>query len=116
MGVSLSFATPVYCDYKSAIQIIHNDIFREQSKHIEINCHFVHHHLLQGSLLSHFTTFHDQLADLFTKSNLLGHFRDFVSKFKLVSCTPPYVLKGAVGLYVPSCTVICTARLADLHT
>jgi len=50
MGVSLSSATPIYYDNISAIQIAHNDVFHEQTKHIEIDCHFVLHHLLQGSL------------------------------------------------------------------
>ena len=34
------------CDNWSGIQIAHNDIFHERSKHIEIDCHFVCHHLL----------------------------------------------------------------------
>jgi hypothetical protein len=89
MGVTFSLATPVYCDNRSAIQIAHNDVFHEQTKHIEIDCHFVRHHLLQGSLQLHSVTSHDQFADLFTKSHPPGRFRDLVSNLKMVSCTPP---------------------------
>jgi hypothetical protein len=46
MGVSLSSATHVYYDNRSAIQIVHNDVFHERTKHIKIDCHFVRHHLL----------------------------------------------------------------------
>jgi hypothetical protein len=66
MDVSLSSATHVYYDNRSAIQIAHNDVFHEWIKHIEIDCHFVCHHLLQGSLQLHYVTSHDQFADLFT--------------------------------------------------
>ena len=50
LGVSTSSATLIYCDNRSAIQIVCNDVFHERTKHIEIDCHLVRHHLLQGSL------------------------------------------------------------------
>jgi hypothetical protein len=89
MSVSFSSATHVYYDNRSAIQIAHNDVFHECTKHIEIDCHFVRHHLLQGSLQLHYVTSHDQLVDLFTKSRPPGRFRDLVSNLKMISCTPP---------------------------
>jgi len=89
MGVSFSSATPIYCDNRSAIQIAHIDVFHERTKHIEIDCHFVRHHLLQGSLQLHSVTSHDQFADLFTKSHPPGWFRNLVSNLKMISCTPP---------------------------
>ena len=89
LGVSTSSATPIYYDNRSAIQIARNDVFHERTKHIEINCHLVRHHLLQGSLQLISISSHDQLADIFTKSHPTGRFRDLVSKLQLVSHPPP---------------------------
>jgi hypothetical protein len=34
---------PIHCNNRSAIQIAHNDFFHERTKHIKIDCHFMHH-------------------------------------------------------------------------
>uniref|UniRef100_A0A2N9GDZ6 Reverse transcriptase Ty1/copia-type domain-containing protein n=1 Tax=Fagus sylvatica TaxID=28930 RepID=A0A2N9GDZ6_FAGSY len=89
LGVPISSATPNYCDNRSAIQIARNDVFHERTKHIEIDCHLVRHHLLQGSLQLISVSSYDQLTDIFTKSHPTGCFRDLVSKLQLVSHPSP---------------------------
>uniref|UniRef100_A0A2N9HNV7 Integrase catalytic domain-containing protein n=1 Tax=Fagus sylvatica TaxID=28930 RepID=A0A2N9HNV7_FAGSY len=88
LGIDCSTAVPIHCDNRSAIQIAHNDVFHEHTKHIEIDCHFVRHHLLQGTLQLRSVSSQDQLADIFTKPMPPGRFRDLISKLKLVSVHP----------------------------
>jgi hypothetical protein len=39
MGVTQSSATILHFDNRSVIQISHNDVFHERTKHIKIDCH-----------------------------------------------------------------------------
>uniref|UniRef100_A0A2N9EVL3 CCHC-type domain-containing protein n=1 Tax=Fagus sylvatica TaxID=28930 RepID=A0A2N9EVL3_FAGSY len=89
MGVTHSSPTVIHCDNRSAIQIAHNDVFHERTKHIEIDCHLVRHHLSAGILHLLPVSSSDQTADIFTKTFPPGRFRDLVSKLKMASVKPP---------------------------
>ena len=89
MDLTHSSPTVIYYDNDSAIQIVHNDIFHEHTKYIEIDCHLVHHHMSAGILCLLPVNSSDQTVDIFTKTFPSSRFCDLVSKLKMASVRPP---------------------------
>jgi hypothetical protein len=41
----------IFCDNQSSIKIVHNPIFHVRTKHIEVQYHFFHEHILSSSIV-----------------------------------------------------------------
>ncbi|KAL0536239.1 hypothetical protein IC582_025181 [Cucumis melo] len=89
MGVPQQGPTLLYCDNCSVIQIAHNDVFHERTKHIENDCHFIRHHLLSNTLLLQPVSTTEQPADIFTKTLPSTRFNQLLTKLKLTDTLPP---------------------------
>jgi hypothetical protein len=84
MRVFFSHPTPMYCDNQSSIQIAHNLVFHERTKHIEIDCHLTRHHLKHGTITLSFVPSSLQIAYFFTKAHFISHFYFLVGKLSML--------------------------------
>ena len=70
----------LYCDKKSAINIAHNRIQHDRTKHIEIDKHFIKEKLKEGVVCTFYVSLEHQLADILTKGLNSSMFHDLVFK------------------------------------
>ena len=69
-----------YCDNKSAINIAHNPIQHDRTKHIEVKRHFIKEKLEEGIVCMSYVPSKHQLVDILTKELNSSIFHDLVFK------------------------------------
>ena len=67
LGTPVPRSPVLWCDKISATYLSSNPVFHAQTKYVEIDFHFVRDMVANGSLVIHFLSSKDQLANIFTK-------------------------------------------------
>ncbi|KAM1109444.1 hypothetical protein ACFX19_008957 [Malus domestica] len=68
LGFKPKRAMKLHCDSKVAIEIAHNPVQHDRTKHVEIDRHFIKEKFDAGIIMFPFVRFEDQLADGLTKA------------------------------------------------
>ena len=61
------YAFKLYCDNNVAINIAHNPVQHNRTKHVEVDRHFIRKKLIEGSICTSFVKTENQLADILIK-------------------------------------------------
>ncbi|PKU63437.1 Retrovirus-related Pol polyprotein from transposon TNT 1-94 [Dendrobium catenatum] len=78
-------ATTIHCDNTSAIALANNPVLHARTKHIEIDHHFIRHHITHGNIKIAHICSSDQIADILTKSLPVNRFNYLCSKLTICS-------------------------------
>ena len=75
----------LHCDNKAAIEIAHNPVQHDRTKHVEVDRHFIKENLDRKIIQFPFVRSEDQLADILTKAVSGKIFYDAISKMGMIN-------------------------------
>ena len=89
LGIDYGTSMNLHCDNKAAIEITHNPVQHDHTKHVEVDRHFIKENLDRKIIQFLFVRSEDQLADILTKVVSGRVFHDTISKMGMINIYAP---------------------------
>ena len=89
IGVKEEMPMKMYCDNKTAINISHNPVHHDQTKHVEVDKHFIKEKVEDGTICMVYVPTNKQVADVLTKRLSRRSFKQLINKLGMFNLYNP---------------------------
>ncbi|PRQ54709.1 putative RNA-directed DNA polymerase [Rosa chinensis] len=89
LGYKLKKPMDLHCDNTAAIEIAHNPVQHDRTKHVEVDRHFIKENLDRKVIRFPFVNSEEQLADVLTKGVSRKVFDSSVDKLGMIDIYAP---------------------------